>query len=126
MNKVLLSKLNELKEIAKVDTTIFHDWDNINNCKKDNLCPDKVELKRIYETKNFARHIMTIPPKAKTELHRHGFVERCKVLAGSMKDLVKGTQVNINGEIIYSKGEKHQQYNPSATEPCIMVVDFHK
>lgn len=126
MSKHLLSKLNELKEIAKVDITIFHDWDRVKNCKKDNLCPTEIELKRIYETKNFARHIMTIPPKAKTELHRHGFVERCKVLSGQMKDVVKNTTVLMNGEIIYSKGEKHQQYNPSDTEPCIMIVDFHK
>lgn len=129
MSKSLMVKLNELKDLVSSDLTNFCAWGEFfKNARKRDKITDESEIVAdlLYEDDHFARYIVRIPPNTESNIHWHNCSERCKVLSGEMYDTIKERRLRVNEEIIYSRGERHRQYNPSLTDWCVMLVDFHR
>lgn len=71
------------------------------------------------------RFITQVPPLEEFEHHWHNAGETCTVIGGVMGDKKTGHIWKLNDVAMWSKGEKHKPWNPSAIEPLFILVDFY-
>lgn len=132
MNKHLMTKIQEIKDLLSSDSSElsnFCEWGNFfkdAQTQKELQSTDQIVAQLIHEGERFIRYIVRIPPDTETTVHWHNCSEKCRVLSGTLYDTLKGRKLTLNQEIIYSKGEGHKHYNPSLTEWCVVLVDFHR
>ena len=118
--------------IAEIDELLNHSFENL--VSKEDIKGWKVGESRILsgtistkvlEDTRHGRFITQIPPLGDFDPHWHDIAEVCKVLGGTMGCKIKGRIWKVDEVAVFSKGEKHQPYNPDPKKACFLQVDFY-
>ena len=126
--KNLKEKIKEIEQLISFDYSEMQGWAALRKfvLNKEVVFQNGIRNFKIIETDKLIRLITTIPPLQTFEVHWHDCGERIEVLAGEMGDKLTNRIFETNENIVYSKGERHQPFNPSSFNHCIVLVDFYR
>lgn len=130
-----MSRLSKLvRKVKEINGMLSHDFDGLQTWQSmhqewslyETRNLNGSESTKIFQTDHIMRFFVKIPPTGNFLNHWHDCSEICKVLSGSLADRKSGLIARVNDFLVFSKGQNHDPYNPSQSEPCYLIVEFCK